>query len=220
MAGNMDRFANRREAGRALAQSLDSYADDPNTVVLALPRGGVPVAFEISRELHLPLDVFIVRKLGVPGYEELAMGAIASGGARVLNNDVIRRLKVSEGQIQAAIAREEAELDRREHEYRGDLPPTEVRNKRVILVDDGLATGATMRAAVRALQQKGAAQIVVAVPVGARDSCDRIGKEGVDIVCEMQPHDFHAVGAWYEDFSQTSDEEVCELLSESAHAHS
>jgi putative phosphoribosyl transferase len=216
----MERFANRREAGQALAHSLRALADDPNAVVLALPRGGVPVAYEIARALRLPLDLFIVRKLGVPRYEELALGAIASGGARVLNEDVIRRLRISEQEIDAVAAREQLELERREREYRGDHPPLDVEGKNVILVDDGLATGATMRAAIQALRQKNAAQIVVAVPVGAPDSCEKIAHEADELVCGLQPDDFNAVGAWYDDFSQTTDGEVSELLAESLHVHS
>lgn len=210
----MERFANRREAGQALAHSLRALADDPNAIVLALPRGGVPVGYEIARALHLPLDVFIVRKLGAPRYEELALGAIASGGVRVLNRDVILRLRISEEEIDAVAAREQLELERREREYRGDLPPLDVSGKNVILVDDGLATGATMRAAIQALRQKETEQIVVAVPVGARETCERVADEADEVVCEMQPEDFQAVGAWYEDFSQTTDAEVSELLSE------
>jgi putative phosphoribosyl transferase len=215
----MDRFTNRREAGQALARSLRAYTHDPNALVLALPRGGVPVGFEIARELDIPLDIFIVRKLGVPRYEELAMGAIASGGARVLNDEVVSRLGISEQQIDAVAAREQLELERREREYRGEIPPLDVAGKTVILVDDGLATGSTMRAAIQALRQKNAGQIIVAVPVGAPDSCDRIAAEADRVICAVQPEDFQAVGAWYDDFSQTTDAEVCELLSENAHAH-
>lgn len=217
--GIMERFANRREAGQALAHSLRALADDPNALVLALPRGGVPVGYEIAHALHLPLDVFIVRKLGVPRHEELAMGAIASGGARVLNEEVIRKLRISPQEVDAVAAREQMELARREREYRGDLPPLQVVGKNVILVDDGLATGATMRAAIQGLRQKNAAQIVVAVPVGALETCNRVAQEADQIVCEMAPDDFNAVGAWYEDFSQASDAEVSELLSESLHVH-
>jgi putative phosphoribosyl transferase len=215
----MERFVNRREAGVALAHSLRALADDPDALVLALPRGGVPVGYEIAGALHLPLDVFIVRKLGVPRYEELAMGAIASGGARVLNEEVIRKLRIPPEEIDAVAAREQFELERREREYRGDLPPLDVEGKNVILVDDGLATGATMRAAIQALRQKNAAQIVVAVPVGAPETCERVAREADEVVCEMQPEDFNAVGAWYEDFSQTTDAEVSELLSESHPVH-
>jgi putative phosphoribosyl transferase len=167
--------------------------------------------------LGLPLDVFIVRKLGVPGYEELAMGAIASGGVRVLNEEVVGRLGISEQRIDAAAEREQREIERREYEYRGDLPPIHVRDKKVILVDDGLATGATMRAAVQALREAGASEIVVAVPVGSIEAVQRIANDADHVVCPLQPADFAAVGQWYDDFSQTSDEEVRELLAESMH---
>jgi putative phosphoribosyl transferase len=215
----MDRFTNRREAGKTLARLLRAYANDSDTLVLGLPRGGVPVAYEIARDLDVPLDIFIVRKLGVPRYEELAMGAIASGGARVLNEDVVDRLGISEQEIDAVAAREQLELERREREYRGENPPLDVSGKTVILVDDGLATGSTMRAAIEALRQKNAGQIVVAVPVGAPDSCERIARDADQLICPIQPEDFQAVGAWYDDFSQTTDAEVCELLSENAHLH-
>jgi putative phosphoribosyl transferase len=215
----MERFTNRREAGQALARHLRAYAHEPDAVVLALPRGGVPVGYEIARELSLSLDIFIVRKLGVPRYEELAMGAIASGGAQVLNNEVVHRLGISDEEIEAVAAREQLELERREREYRGEIPPLDVTGKTVILVDDGLATGSTMRAAIQALRQKNAGQIVVAVPVGAPDSCKKISAEADQVVCAVQPEDFQAVGAWYEDFSQTTDAEVVELLAENIHAH-
>ena len=213
----MDRFHDRRQAGRVLAEGLREFANDRNVLVLALPRGGVPVAYEIARALNMPLDVFIVRKLGVPGYEELAMGAIASGGARVLNEEVVERLGVSPYQIDKAVEREQREIERREIEYRGDLPPINVRNRKVILVDDGLATGATMRAAVEALAVSSASQIIVAVPVGSIEAVARIRREADDVVCPLQPEDFQAVGQWYDDFAQTSDEEVRELLAESMH---
>jgi predicted phosphoribosyltransferase len=215
----VERFQGRREAGRVLAENLREFAQDRNVLVLALPRGGVPVAYEIARGLELPLDVFIVRKLGVPGYEELAMGAIASGGVRVLNEEVIDRLGISEQRIQAAAEREQREIERREYEYRGDLPPIDVRDKKIILVDDGLATGATMRAAVQALEEMGASQITVAVPVGSIEAVERIANEAGRVVCPLQPEDFSAVGQWYDDFSQTSDLEVRELLAERMHVH-
>jgi putative phosphoribosyl transferase len=211
------RFQDRREAGRVLAERLREFANDPNVLVLALPRGGVPVAYEIARALALPLDVFIVRKLGVPGHEELAMGAIASGGVRVFNEEVVDRLRISDQRIDAVAAREQQEIDRRELEYRGDLPPVNLRDRKIILVDDGLATGATMRAAVRALREAGASEIIVSVPVGSIEALERIGREADDIVCPLAPEDFQAVGQFYEDFSQTSDEEVRELLAESMH---
>ena len=213
----VDRFQDRRDAGRVLAERLREFANDRNVLVLALPRGGVPVAYEIAHSLNVPLDVFIVRKLGVPGYEELAMGAIASGGVRVLNEEVVERLGVSPYQIDKAVEREQQEIERRELEYRGDLPPINVRGKDVILVDDGLATGATMRAAVEALAESGASQIIVAVPVGSIEAVERIRREADDVVCPMQPEDFQAVGQFYDDFAQTSDEEVRELLAESMH---
>lgn len=214
----MTRYADRREAGRALAHEVRRFAGR-DAVVLALPRGGVPVGFEIARELNVPLDVFVVRKLGVPRYEELAMGAIASGGVRVLNEDVIRRLKIPQSAIDEVASDEQNELERRERQYRGDLPPTEVRGKTVILVDDGLATGATMRAAVQALRQTEAARLVVAVPVGARDSVVAMREVADEVVCPLQPEEFMAVGAWYEDFSQTTDEEVQELLEQGNMTH-
>jgi putative phosphoribosyl transferase len=213
----VDRFQDRREAGRVLAERLREFANDRNVIVLALPRGGVPVAYEIARGLGLPLDVFIVRKLGVPGYEELAMGAIASGGVRVLNEEVLNRLKILDQRIDVVAAREQQEIERRELEYRGDLPPVHLRGKKIILVDDGLATGATMRAAVQALRESEASEIIVAVPVGSIQAIERIGREADDIVCPLAPDDFQAVGQFYEDFSQTSDEEVRELLAESMH---
>jgi putative phosphoribosyl transferase len=211
------RFQDRKEAGRVLAESLREFAQDRSVLVLALPRGGVPVAYEIARSLGLPLDVFIVRKIGVPGYEELAMGAIASGGVRVLNERVVERVGISEHQIESVVAREQQEIERRELEYRGDLPPLNVRGRKVILVDDGLATGATMRAAVQALREMGASKIVVAAPVGSDEAVDRIAMIADGVVCPLQPEDFQAVGQWYDDFAQTSDEEVRELLAESMH---
>jgi putative phosphoribosyl transferase len=213
----VDRFQDRREAGRVLAEHLRRFAQNPNVLVLALPRGGVPVAYEIARNLELPLDVFIVRKLGVPGHEELAMGAIASGGVRVLNDEVVGRLAISASKIENAAADERFEIERREVEYRGDLPPLDVRGKTIILVDDGLATGATMCAGVQALNQGGASQIIVAVPVGSIEAVDRIVRQADAVVCPLQPENFEAVGQWYEDFAQTSDAEVRELLAESLH---
>jgi putative phosphoribosyl transferase len=218
MEGRMvNRFQDRREAGRVLAERLREFANDRNVLVLALPRGGVPVGYEIARDLGLPLDVFIVRKLGVPGYEELAMGAIASGGVRVLNEEVVGRLGISDQRIDAVAAREQEEIERRELEYRGDLPPANVDGRKIILVDDGLATGATMRAGVRALREAGTLEIIVAVPVGSIEAVQRIGREADRVVCPLAPEDFAAVGQFYDDFSQTSDEEVRELLAESVH---
>jgi putative phosphoribosyl transferase len=212
-------FADRREAGRVLASRLKEYADRPDVLVLALPRGGVPVAFEVAQALHAPLDVILVRKLGLPGYEELAMGAIASGGVRVLNEDVIRGLRIPERFVDAVAAAEQRELERRERLYRGDRPPSDVRGRTVILVDDGLATGSTMRAAVVALRQRGAARIVVAVPVGAPETCAEFEQEADDVICAQTPEPFYAVGLWYGDFSQTTVEEVRDLLEWAAAEH-
>jgi putative phosphoribosyl transferase len=209
-------FANRTEAGRLLAEKLVQYAGRDDVIVLGLPRGGVPVAFEVARRLGVPLDVFIVRKLGVPGFEELAAGAIASGGVRVLNEDVMRSIPHADEAVEAVTARETAELERREQIYRDGRPPPELRDRIVILVDDGLATGASMRAAVKALRQSGAAKIVVAVPVGPPDTCRELQEEADETICLSTPEFFQAVGQYYEDFSQTSDEDVRELLSQAA----
>jgi predicted phosphoribosyltransferase len=206
------RFRDRADAGQHLAAKLGRFAGRDDLIILALPRGGVPVAYEVARALHAPLDVFLVRKLGVPGYEELAMGAVATGGVRVLNDDVVRGLHIPEYVIDAVATWEQQELARRERLYRDDRPPPDVRGHTVILVDDGLATGATMLAAVTALRREEAAQIVVAVPVAARETCAHLEKEVDEIICAITPAPFHAVGVWYEDFSQTSDEEVRELL--------
>ena len=205
-------FPNRTEAGRLLAEKLLKYAGRADVIVLGLPRGGVPVAYEVAKRLGAPLDVFIVRKLGVPGFEELAAGAIASGGVRVLNKDVFRALPNAEETIELITATETAELERREQEYRDGRPAPELRDRVVILVDDGLATGATMRAAVKALRQRDVAKIVVAVPVGPPDTCREVENEADETVCLSMPDFFQAVGQYYEDFSQTSDEEVRELL--------
>ena len=209
-------FPNRTEAGRLLAEKLAKYADRDDVIVLGLPRGGVPVAFEVAQRLGAQLDVFIVRKLGVPGFEELAAGAIASGGVRVLNEDVTRAIPHADEMIEAVTVRETAELERREQIYREGRPSTELRNRVVILVDDGLATGASMRAAIKALRQQGAAKIVVAVPVGPPDTCREIEQEADETICLSTPPFFQAVGQYYEDFSQTSDEDVRELLSHAA----
>ena len=207
-----DKFRDRSEAGRRLAQRLAKYADTANVRVLALPRGGVPVAFEIAQALHAPLDVFLVRKLGVPGQEELAMGAIALGGVRVLNDSVVRMLGIGEATIDRVAAREEQELVRRDRAYRGDRSAPDVTDCTVIVVDDGLATGATMRAAVAALRRLNPRRIVVAVPVGARETCDDLAAEADELVCLASPEPFYAVGLWYQNFLQTSDDEVRALL--------
>jgi predicted phosphoribosyltransferase len=206
------RFRNRREAGRLLAGKLAAYANRPDGLVLALPRGGVPVAYEVARALGAPLDVFLVRKLGLPGHQELAMGAVATGGVRVINKLVVRALRIPPELIDTVAAREEEELARQERLYRGDRPPPDIRGRTVILVDDGLATGATMLAAVKALRQQQPARIVVAAPVASRQTCEQLQPEVDDIVCAVTPEPFYAVGLWYEDFSQTSDEEVRDLL--------
>ncbi|HEX6732102.1 MAG TPA: phosphoribosyltransferase [Pyrinomonadaceae bacterium] len=206
-------FANRISAGRALAKKLHDYADRSDVIVLALPRGGVPVAYEVARALNAPLDVFLVRKLGVPGYEELAMGAIASGNVRVLNEAVVSELRIPTEWIDQIAAREQRELERREKIYRGASAPLNVSDRTVIIIDDGLATGATMRAAVKALQNLEPAKIIVAAPVAARETCESFQAD-VDstCVCVMSPEPFQGVGLWYRDFSQTTDEEVCDLL--------
>ncbi|HJQ25551.1 MAG TPA: phosphoribosyltransferase [Blastocatellia bacterium] len=205
-------FRDRSEAGRVLAEHLKPYANRREVLVLALPRGGVPVAFEVARALGAPLDVFLVRKLGVPGHEELAMGAIASGGVRVLNEEVVRALRIADQVIDAVAAREQQELERRALAYRGDAPAHEVGGRTVILIDDGLATGSTMRAAVEAIRQQQPARLVVAVPVAAASTCAALGAEVDEIVCARTPEPFQAVGLWYEDFAQTTDEEVRDLL--------
>jgi putative phosphoribosyl transferase len=211
-------YHDRIDAGRKLAAKLLHYRDQPDVIVLALPRGGVPVGLEVARALHAPLDVFLVRKLGVPGHEELAMGAIASGGVRVLNDDVLRMLAIPQRIIDAVAAAETHELERREREYRDDRPPPDVRGKAVILVDDGLATGSSMRAAIAALRQLEPAKVVVAVPVGARETCREFQDEADEAVCASTPEPFLAVGYWYGDFEPTSDKEVRELLAQ-AHDH-
>jgi predicted phosphoribosyltransferase len=204
-------FADRREAGRQLAARLRDYASS-NTIVLALPRGGVPVAYEVARALGAPLDVFIVRKLGVPGHEEFALGAIASGEVVVLNPELANQLGLSRQDIQTIIEAERRELDRRERAYREGAPPLDVRGRTVILVDDGLATGATMLAAIAALRKLGPARIVVAVPVAAPETCEAMAGAADEVVCAVTPQPFHAVGLWYDNFAQTTDDEVRALL--------
>jgi putative phosphoribosyl transferase len=209
-------FHDRTEAGRLLASKLVRFANRSDLLVLALPRGGVPVAFEVANALEAPLDVFLVRKLGVPGHEELAFGAIATGGMRVLNEEVVRSMRLSREQIEVAVAREQAELARRERSYRGNRPPPDPAGRCVILVDDGLATGATMLAAARALRQENPKQIVVAVPVAASATFNEFRPEVDDVICAVTPEPFHAVGLWYEDFSQTTDQQVRDLLERAA----
>ncbi len=207
-------FRDRVEAGLLLAEKLAGYANQPGVLVLGLPRGGVPVAAEVARELHAPLDVFVVRKLGVPGHEELAMGAIATGGIRVLNADVVASLGIPDDVIGAVAADEQRELVRREHAYRDGLPAPEVQGKTVIVVDDGIATGATMLAAVGALRKLNAGRIVVAAPTVAATTFFEVEKAVDEIVAVMVPEDFRGVGQWYEDFSQTTDEEVRQILAQ------
>jgi putative phosphoribosyl transferase len=204
-------FRDRRDAGRFLARRLKRYAGRSDVVVLALPRGGVPVAYEVAKELRAPLDLFLVRKLGMPGHEEYAMGAIASGGVRVLNDRIVNE-GIPADVIDRVTRQELQELERRERAYRGTRPPPEIRGRTVILVDDGLATGSTMRAAAAALRRLGPKKIVVAVPVAAPETCDELRSEVDEIVCGETPRLFQAVGLWYDDFSQTTDEEVGDLL--------
>ena len=207
-------FRDRRHAGKLLGQRLRVYADRSDVLVLALPRGGVPVAYEVATELHAPLDVFLVRKLGVPGFEELAMGAIASGGLRVVNEDLVRSLNLTDNAIDQVAARELLELNRRERLYRDDRPEPDPAGHIVILVDDGLATGSTMRAAAQALARKRPARIVVAVPIAASETCEALSREVDEVICAVTPEPFHAVGLWYNDFDQTSDAEVRALLTQ------
>ena len=209
-------FQDRTDAGRQLAEELLNYAERNDVIVLGLPRGGVPVAFEVAERLGVPLDVFVVRKLGVPGHEELAMGAIAPGGVRVLNEDVLHVIPDAQAIVEIVAAIEREELERRERNYRSDRPPPDFKDRIVVLIDDGLATGATMRAAVAALRQQGAAKIIVAVPVGAPSTCQDLKNGADEVICLQTPVAFIGVGQYYADFSQTTDEEVRELLSQAA----
>ena len=209
-------FLNRSDAGRFLAQKLTAYINRGDVIVLALPRGGVPVASEVAKALNASLDVFVVRKLGLPGHPELAMGAIATGGVRVFNGDVVNSLRIPDQVVDAVSAQEFDELQRREKAYRDDLPPPEVEGRTVILVDDGIATGSTMLAAIAALRQLNVARIVVATPVVSAATYYEIRRMADEVVAVMKPEDFYAVGQWYEDFSQTSDDEVRELLAQAA----
>lgn len=208
----MRRFRDRTHAGQLLAEALAPYADRKDLVVLGLPRGGIPVAFEVAKALDAPLDVFVVRKLGVPGHEELAMGAIGPEGRRVINHDVVDSMGIPDSAIDAVARKEEQELHRREEAYRDGRPAAEVQGKVAILIDDGLATGASMRAAIRALRAMEPSRIVVAVPTGSPDACASLEQEADEVICLLQPEAFMAVGAWYQDFTQTTDEEVRSLL--------
>lgn len=205
-------FADRKDAGRQLAGRLGAWKSDPQALVLALPRGGVPVAWEVARALELPLDILIVRKLGYPGFPELAMGAIASGGATVVNPNIVATLANPEAELRKVVAKETEELRRRENLYRGQKPALNVAGKTVILIDDGLATGATMRAAAQAVRSLGAGRCVVAAPVGSHDACETLAAEVDDVICAHVPPDFRSVGGYYEDFTQTTDEEVRDLM--------
>jgi putative phosphoribosyl transferase len=211
------RFRNRYEAGALLAEKLTAYANNPEVIVLALPRGGVPVGAEVARKLNVPFDLFVVRKLGLPGHPELAMGAIASGGVRVFNGDVVNALRIPDDVINAVSAMEFQELKRREQAYRDDLPPPEVEGKTVIIVDDGIATGSTMVAAISALRQLNVERIVVATPTVARSTYEYLRENADEVVAVLVPEEFYGVGQWYEDFSQTSDEEVRRLIAEVNH---
>jgi len=213
----LTQFRDRTEAGKLLAEQLTTYVNLHDVLVLALPRGGVPVAFEVAKALHAPLDVIVVRKLGVPGQEELAMGAIATGGVRILNNDVVQFLGIPDEVINKIAVQEQQELERRERLYRGDRPAYAVRGRTVILVDDGIATGATMHAAVAALKLRQPARILIAVPTAAPSTCDEFASEVDELVCVLRPEPFIAVGYWYRQFSQTSDEEVRSLLEQANH---
>jgi putative phosphoribosyl transferase len=212
MEAGMKRFTGRTDAGVALAKELEQYRERDDVIVLALPRGGVPVGAVVAERLNVPLDIFLVRKLGFPGHEEFAIGAIASGGIRVLNQAALEMGHLSPEEVDEIAEREEIELERRDHEYRGDRPRLKLESKIIILVDDGLATGSTMRAAVAALRQQIPAKIIVAVPVASADACELLSHEANEVICASIPEPFHAVGLWYEDFSQTTDEEVKELL--------
>lgn len=209
-------FAGRLEAGKLLGQALQSYAGRTDVIILALPRGGVPIGYEVAQAIQAPLDLMLVRKLGVPGHKELALGAIATGGARVLNEGVIASYNISEDTINKVAAEEDIELQRRYRVYRKDKPPPELANRCVILVDDGIATGATMRAAIAALRQTGAAKVVVAVPVGAPETIALLHKEADEVICLAAPAMFFSLGQWYTDFTQVSDDQVCKLLESSS----
>jgi predicted phosphoribosyltransferase len=208
----MEKFKNREEAGSALAEKLENYKDQSDVVVLGLPRGGVPVAEKIAGAIGAPLGVFVVRKLGVPGHEELAMGAIGSGGVRVMNDEVVRSMNVSKEQIDVTVEKEQRKLKEREEKYRGQRPELDLQGKTVILVDDGIATGATMKVSVKALRQHKPAKLVVAVPVAPPQTCRELEQAVDELICPVQPANFGAIGAFYDDFSQTSDEEVREIL--------
>ncbi len=210
----LQRFRNRTMAGKLLAAKLTEYANRPDVLVLGLPRGGVPVAFEVAEALDAPLDICLVRKLGLPGHKELAMGALAMGGVRVINENIVDSLRISQQIIEQVTAVEMRELERRNRTYRDNRPPPEVKNHTILLVDDGIATGATIRAAIATLKQQQPQELVVAVPVAAAATCQELQAEVDKVVCVMTPEDLYAIGIWYENFEQTTDAEVCQLLSE------
>lgn len=213
------RFKDRTDAGKALAMRLEKYANRSDVIVLGLPRGGVPVAYEVAKVLHVPLDICLVRKLGVPAHKELAMGAIASGGVRILNYDVVSWLGISGQSIDEVAARELKELQRRDRAYRGDRPQPDLRDRTIILVDDGLATGSTMRAAIAVLKPQHPGRVIVAVPVAPLETVRELSTEVDEVECLMTPESFYAIGLWYENFAQTTDEEVRECLAMSAQPH-
>jgi predicted phosphoribosyltransferase len=210
-------FQDRYEAGRFLATKLGHHADDPSLVVLALPRGGVPVGYEVAKALNAPLDVFMVKKLSMPGYDELSVGTVASGGVRILNSEAIHHLGTSENLVDALVLEREQDLQRRERIYRGERRPVEIEGRSVILVDDGLATGANMRAVVRALRERHPSSVTVAVPIGSDDTCHQMTREADEVICALTPDPFYSVGAWYSDFIQITDEEARQLLDHAAH---
>ena len=205
-------FRDRTEAGQVLARCLQQYKNQPDVLILGLPRGGVPVAYEVAREMKAPLDVFIVRKLGVPGHEELGMGAIATGGVRILQDGIVRELGISPQTIEAVSAREQAELERLERLYRGDRPAPTIKGRTIVIVDDGLATGSTMKAAIQAVRQQDPRQVIVAVPTAPSETCEQLKGSADEVVCALTPEPFFAVGGSYADFTQITDEEVRDLI--------
>jgi predicted phosphoribosyltransferase len=209
-------FRDRTEAGQVLARGLQQYKNQPDVLILGLPRGGVPVAYEVARELNAPLDVFVVRKLGVPGHEELGMGAIATGGVRILHEGIVREVGISPETIEAVSAREQAELERRERLYRGDRPAPTIKGRTVVIVDDGLATGSTMKAAIKAVRQQDPRQVIVAVPTAPSETCEQLKESADHVVCALTPEPFFAVGGSYADFTQITDEEVRDLIASAA----
>ena len=213
-------FLDRTDAGQVLARGLQQYKNQPDVLILGLPRGGVPVAYEVARELNAPLDVFVVRKLGVPGHEELGMGAIATGGVRILHEGIVREVGISPETIEAVSAREQAELERRERLYRGDRPAPTIKGRTVVIIDDGLATGSTMKAAIQAVRQQDPRRLIVAVPTAPSETCEQLKGSADEVVCPLTPDPFFAVGGSYADFTQITDEEVRELIASAANLSS